>query len=313
MNNNKKLVSIVVPIYNEVDMIHEIYDRVNNVFNELPDYDYELVFFDDGSSDGTCKKIEDLSEIHPNVKGVFYSKNFGYIKNTFYAVQQAKGDCAFLLHADLQNPPELIPEFLKKWENGAQVVLGIKNKSKENKFMYFLRSVFYFIIIHIFGVEIEAHATEFELFDKSFVEILRGIKISKPFLRKIIIDYSSNIDRVYYTQNKRKKGKSKFNLNKYYDFALCGIIQYSTRIPRKLILLNIIGLLSMAIEFLFILLPELKIMTAIEISNSLLIRLILAGIMVTGIVLAFIIEYAIFIVGNCGEMPMIVERKRINY
>lgn len=313
MNNDKKLVSVVVPIFNEVDMVEEIYERVNNVFCTLPDYCYELVFFDDGSTDGTCEKIEKLSVIHPEIKGVFYDKNFGYLKNTFYAVQQAKGDCAFLLHADLQNPPELIPDFIKKWENGAQVVLGIKNQSKEKKLMYFLRTVFYFIITRIFGVKIIPHATEFELFDKSFIKALKAIKTNQPFLRGIISEYASNTDRVYYTQNKRVKGKSKFNFNKYYDFAICGIVQYSSNIPRKIILVNLIGLLFAFIEFLFVFLPELKTLSAIEISNCILIRIILAGIMVSSIILSFALEYLIFLVGNSGEKPMITESKRINY
>lgn len=313
MNNNKKLVSVVVPVYNEVDMIDEIVERVNNVFKSLSSYDYELVFFDDGSSDGTCEKIEELSKKHSEIKGVFYSKNFGYIKSTFYAVQQAQGDCAFLLHADLQNPPELIPEFLKKWENGAQVVLGIKNKSLENKLMYFLRTIFYFIMIHIFGVNIEAHATEFELFDKTFIKTLKSIKTGRPFLRGIISEYSSNTERVYYTQNKRKKGKSKFNLNKYYDFAICGIVQYSSHMPRKFIFLNVIGLLLTLAEFIFVFLPQLKLLSVFEISNGLLLRLALSGIMISGIVLSFIWEYIIFASNNTNEKPMIIERKRINY
>lgn len=313
MNSNKKLVSVVVPVYNEVNMIDEIFERVDNVFSSLSDYDYEIVFFDDGSTDGSCEKIEELSAEHSKIKGVFYNRNFGYLKNTFYAVQQAKGDCAFLLHADLQNPPELIPEFLKKWENGAQVVLGIKKKSKENKFMFFLRTVFYFLIIHVFGVRIEAHATEFELFDKSFIETIKQIKTSKPFLRGIISEYASVTDRVYYTQDRRKKGKSKFNLSKYYDFALCAIVQYSTNIPKKIISVSLIGIAAVIAEFLFVLLPEIKMLNALEISNSIMLRMTVAGILVLGIVLALVMEYLIFAVNSSCEKPMVTERKRINY
>lgn len=313
MEKEKKLVSVVVPIYNEVDMVEEILRRVNNVFRSLPNYDYELVFFDDGSKDGTCEKIEKLSQKHTKIKGVFYNRNFGYLKNTFYAVQQAKGDCAFLLHADLQNPPELIPKFLEKWEKGAQVVLGIKNKSRENKVMYFFRTIFYFIIIHIFGVKIETHATEFELFDKSFVEILKKIKTNTPFIRGIIMEYASNIDRVYYTQDKRKKGKSKFNFNKYYDFAFCGIVQYSVNIPRRIILINVIGLLVIFVEFIVVFLPRIEMLTVLEISNSILVRVILVAIMLLSILGAIVMEYVIFVVNNSCEKPLVVERKRVDY
>ena len=147
----------------------------------------------------TREAVEKLCEKHNEVKAVFYSKNFGYLKSTFYCMQQAKGDCAIIVHADLQNPPELIPEFIEKWEKGAQVVLGVKNKSRENKFVYFLRTVFYFFMINIFGVKLIAHATEFELFDKSFIDILNNIKTNTPFLRGIVTEYASSIDCVYYT------------------------------------------------------------------------------------------------------------------
>lgn len=109
----KKLVSIVVPIYNEVEMIQEICTRVAEVFKTLNSYTYEIVFFDDGSTDGTRTILEEVASNQDEIKCVFLSKNFGYLKNTFYCLQQAKGDCAVILHADLQNPPELIPAFLK--------------------------------------------------------------------------------------------------------------------------------------------------------------------------------------------------------
>ena len=154
MKIDKKTVSVVVPIYNEISLLDEIYNRINNVFKNLDNYVYEIIFFDDGSTDGTRKGIEEMCQKHEEVKAVFYSKNFGYLKNTFYCFQQAKGDCAIIVHADLQNPPELIPEFLEKWENGSQVVLGVKNQSRENKFIYFLRTVFYFLMNTIYIAKI---------------------------------------------------------------------------------------------------------------------------------------------------------------
>ena len=275
MPDNKKIVSVVVPIFNEVGMVKEIYNRVNKVFENIDDYNYELVFFDDGSTDGTRQAIENLSSEHKEVKGVFYSRNFGYLKNTFYCVQQAKGDCAIILHADLQNPPELIPEFIKKWENGAQVVLGVKNKSHENKIMYFLRTVFYFLMIKIFGVRLVPHATEFELFDKDFINILKEFRDNNPFLRGIIIEYASKTDHVFYTQDSRKKGESKFNFTKYYDYAICGITHYSRKLPRKAIILSIIGFFLALLEVFLNFVPQISSMNSIAISNGLIIRLML--------------------------------------
>ncbi len=313
MCNNKKLVSVVVPIYNEISMINEIYDRIDAVFKKLENYTYEIVFFDDGSTDGTRDAIEKLCSEHNEVKSVFYTRNFGYLKNTFYCMQQAKGDCSIIVHADLQNPPELIPEFLEKWENGTQVVLGVKNKSRENKFVYFLRTIFYFIMIKIFGVKIFPHATEFELFDKSFIEILKKIKTNTPFLRGIVSEYASSIDFVYYTQDARKKGKSKFNLNKYYDFAICGITQHSNRFPRKIIFGCVITLVIMLLEFLFVAIPTFSGTDMLSIANSVILRCILASILIAIMAISVAFEYIISIKNNTDEKPLVVEEKRINY
>lgn len=313
MSSEKKTVSVVVPIYNETDMVEEIYRRVDAVFSGNQKYIYELVFFDDGSNDGTRGKIEKLCSEHENVKGVFYAKNAGYLKNTFYSVQQAQGDCTIILHADLQNPPEKIPDFLERWENGTQVVLGVKNKSRENKFMYFMRSVFYFLMIHIFGVKLIPHATEFELFDKSFIDILKQLKPSNPFLRGIILEWASSTDIVYFTQDMRKKGKSKFNLNKYYDFAMCGIVQYSRKIPRRIILCSVIGLFLTVAEFFFLCLPGILNSETVLIVNSVLIRIIIVLLLLLFIFVAFLLEFVIFSISNKDEKPLVIEEKRINY
>lgn len=313
MHNDKKHVSVVVPIYNEVSMINEIYDRISAVFKNLERYTYEIVFFDDGSTDGTRDAIERLSSQHSEVKGVFYTRNFGYLRSTFYCMQQAKGDCAVIVHADLQNPPEVIPEFLEKWEKGTQVVLGVKNQSRENKFVYFLRTIFYFVMIKIFGVNMFPHATEFELFDKSFVDILKKIKVNNPFLRGIVTEYASSIDFVYYIQDARKKGKSKFNLNKYYDFAICGITQHSNRFPRKIIFTCVIALVIMLLEFIFVAIPNFFATNMLSITNAIILRCILAAVLIAIIVVAILFEYVISIKNNIDEKPLVVEEKRINY
>lgn len=313
MESRKKLVSVVVPIYNEVSMVSEIYRRVNSVFEKIENYMYELVFFDDGSVDGTREAVEKLCAEHSEVKGVFYTKNFGYLKNTFYCMQQAKGDCAIIIHADLQNPPELIPQFIEKWESGAQVVLGVKKKSRENKIMYFLRTVFYFLMINFFGVNLVSHATEFELFDSSFINILKNIKTGNPFLRGIIHEYSAKTEHVFYTQDMRKKGKSKFNLNKYYDFAICGITHYSKKLPRRTIGMSAIGILVSLLEFVFNFIPKASSLNAVELSNSIIIRGLFWLLCVFIILVSIIFEYIISVTENTVTKPFVVEEKRINY
>ena len=310
---NKKMVSVVVPIYNEISMIDEIYSRISKVFEKLDNYEYEIVFFDDGSTDGTKEAIEELSLKYSEVKGVFYAKNFGYLKNSFYCMQQAKGDCAIIIHADLQNPPELIPQFIEKWEAGAQVVLGVKNKSRENKMMYFLRSVFYFLMITVFGVKMKAHATEFELFDRSFIDVLKRIRTNTPFLRGIVSEYASKIDYLYYVQDARNKGKSKFNLDKYYDFAICGITKYSKKLPRKVIAFTSFCMLISVLEIGFHFMPQCWNLPGLDVSNGLIIRLILFGLYVLIILVSVLFEYIISALDELTDKPLIVEEKRINY
>ncbi|MBR5202218.1 MAG: glycosyltransferase family 2 protein [Clostridia bacterium] len=310
---SKKLISIVVPNYNEAASLDELYERTTKVMQTLTNYDYEIVFFDDGSTDGSKEKIEELCNKDNHIKAVFYSKNFGYAKGTFYCFQQAKGDCAIILHADLQNPPEEIPNFVERWEKGAQIVFGVKNQSRENKFVYFIRTVFYWVINNIFGVKMIPHATEFELFDKSFIDILKKINTNEPFLRGLIYEYGSSFEYVYYLQDKRKKGKSKFTLSKYYDFAVCGIVNASKVLPRRVIFTSIIAMVLSILELFIFYLPNFLTMAYNDAINGIVLRLIFIFIGLLLLMVSFCAEHLISLPRNNGEKPIIIEEKRINY
>ena len=307
--SEKKKISVVVPIFNEVAMIDEICRRIRTVCRSMTDYVYEIVFFDDGSTDGTRTAIEQICAECDDVKAVLYARNFGYLKTTFYAMQQARGDCAVIVHADLQNPPELVA----KWEQGAQVVLGVKNQSHEKKLVYFLRTVFYFLMIKVFGIPLIPHATEFELFDRSFIEILRNIKTNTPFLRGMVLEYASRVDRIYYTQDARKKGRSKFNLNKYYDFALCGITQYSAVLPRRIIFGSLIALALVAAEFICTAVFTFPGADGLTVMNAVILRCVLAALCVLSGISGLIFEFIIALSRNTVDKPLIVEEKRIHY
>lgn len=313
MCNDKKLISIVVPNYNEVDTLEELYERTTKVMQTLDKYDYEIVFFDDGSKDGSKAKIEELCNKDEHIKAVFYSKNFGYTKGTFYCFQQAKGDCAVILHADLQNPPEEIPKLVEKWESGVQIVFGVKSQSKENKFVYFTRTVFYWVINKIFGVTMVPHATEFELFDKSFIDILKKINTNEPFLRGLIYEYGSSYEYVYYVQEKRKKGKSKFTLSKYYDFAVCGIVNASKVLPRRVIFVSIIAMILSILELFIFCLPNAFALSLNEAISDIMLRLLFIFIGLLLLMISLCAEHLISIPRNNGEKPIIIEEKRINY
>lgn len=313
MNEKKKLVSVVVPVCNEQAMIGQICSRVHGVFADRQEYDYEIVFFDDGSTDGTRDAIEAVCAADARVKAVFYTRNFGYLKSTFYCMQQARGDCAVILHGDLQNPPEQIPEFLEKWEQGARVVQGVKNRSRENRLMYLLRTVFYWLMTKVFRVNITPHGTEFVLLDRSFLEILRSTRVSRPFLRGIIGEYGWKTAYVYYTQDARKTGRSKFNLNKYYDFAICGITQYSRVLPRVIIGICIGAVFAGLAEFCVGFLPEAMGKPWSAVADSVILRGIFLVLCLLVMLICLMFEYIMAIMSNTTRQPLVVEEKRINY
>lgn len=311
---DKKLISIVVPVHNEQDNIRLLYDRITKVMLQYENYEYEIVFFEDGSTDNSRKIIEEICACDDKVSAVIFSRNFGYSKNIFYSVQQSKGDAVMLIHADMQNPPEEIPRFIKEWEQGSQVVIGVKNKSRENKFMFFWRTLFYKVMNMFFGVNLVPHATDFGLFDKSFVDILKQVKTNRPFLRGLILQYAKNPKYISYVQDKRNAGKSWFNVSKYYSFAIDGIVGYSKILPRRLILASVIGVIVTLLEYFIFCLPRMiKTGRYLTFSNSTFIHLAVIMLFVVLAAVSIFAEYAIAANDNSETKPLIVEEKRINY
>ncbi len=310
---SKKLISVVVPVYNEQENLPDAYSRITNVMKGLTEYDYEIVFFDDGSTDSSRSLIEEYCSTDEHVKAVLYSRNFGYSKTIFYSAQQAKGDCAIMVHADLQNPPELIPEFVAEWEKGAQIVQGVKKKSKESPFLFFFRTIYYWMMIVVFGVKLTTHATEFQLFDASFIGVLRSIRDSHPFLRGIILEYGQKISYISFVQDRRNKGKSKFSIGKYYDFAINGIVSSSDRLPRRIIVVTIVLIAALIIEAILFFIFFARGMAADRIVLAIIIHFIAIAALVGQIFISFLLEYIIGVSKNVVDKPLVVEEGRINY
>lgn len=308
---SKKLITVTVPVYNEKENIRAAYERISAVMRTLEAYDYEIVFYDDGSADGSREEIEALCAADSRVKAVFYTRNFGYSKNVFYCMQQARGDAAVIIHCDLQNPPETIPQFVEKWEQGADVVLGVKSRSRENKFVYFLRTLCYLIANFLFGMKLVPHSTEFELFDRSFLDVLRQVRSASPFLRGLVQAYARQIERVYYVQDKRAKGKSHFSVGKYYDFAVEAMVSLSKCLPRRILAFSLVGMLLAAVEFFARFLPGFVAGDAGW--DGLFIRAAVVLLLVFLLVLSLMFEYVIALARRTGEQPLVVEEKRINF
>ena len=309
----KKLITVCVPVYNENQNIRPAYERITAVMRELSQYDYEIVFFDDGSTDGSAELIGTLCAEDPHVKAVVYSRNFGYSKNVFYCMQQAKGDAAVIVHCDLQNPPEEIPRLAEQWEKGADVVLTVKNKSRENRFAYFLRTLCYFIANVFFGMKIVPHSTEFELFDRSFLNVLGQIETQTPFLRGFVQTYAKNPAVVYYTQDKRRAGKSHFSLSKYYDFAVEGMVNTSRCLPRRFLICSLLGMAACALEFFIRFLPARTGMPSALFWDGLLLRFGILALLVLLLAVSLLFEFVIAAGRNRDRKPTVTEKKRINY
>lgn len=223
------IISILVPTYNEEENVIPLAEAVVDIFKKelMPKYQYELVFIDNDSTDDTRNRIRSLCSQDPNIKAIFNAKNFGQFNSPYYGLQQTTGDCVILLCADFQDPIEMIPKFVREWENGYKIVIGQKTTSKENKLMYFLRSIYYKMIKKMSEVEQIEHFTGFGLYDRSFVNVMRDLKDPTPFLRGIVAELGWKRKEIPYEQQKRRFGKTKNNFYKLYDAAMLSFTSYT--------------------------------------------------------------------------------------
>lgn len=234
MKKDKKIISIVTPCFNEQQNVEELYSRVKSVMSKLADYDYEHICIDNASTDNTFLSLKRLALKDKKLKIIKNARNFGYLRSPYYAITQSSGDACIMISFDLQDPPELIPDFISKWEAGSRCVLAVKTNSEENKFIFFGRKLYYRFLQRISESPIIENATGAGLYDKSIVKILRNISDPYPYLRGILTEIGFNIDTVEFTQPKRKKGKTSGSIYTLYDVALLGITNHS-KIPLRII------------------------------------------------------------------------------
>lgn len=225
---SKKTISVVVPTYNEQGNIQEVYDRVKKVFtDQLQTYSFELLFEDNCSIDHTRMEIEQLCKEDCRVKAIFNAKNFGFTRSTYYALLQATGDATVLMYADMQDPPEMIPAFVRKWEEGYLVVTGIKTSSREHPLMTGIRKLYYGVLKRICDVEHIGGYNGFGLYDKCFLEVLRNMHDPYPYFRGIVAELAPKRCEVGYEHQQRQQGKTHMDFLKLYDIAMAGITSYS--------------------------------------------------------------------------------------
>ena len=223
----KKTVSIMIPCYNEEENIAAITDAVAAQMEQLPQYDYEVVVIDNCSTDNTRPLLREICAKNKKIKAIFNVKNFGQFNSPYYGLCQTSGDCTISICADFQDPVELIPEFLKYWEEGYQIVCGVKKSSKERKIMYKLRTIYYKLIKKFSAVDQIEHFTGFGLYDRSFIEVLRKLKDPTPFIRGIVAELGGKRKEVPYEQPLRRAGKTHNNWYTLYDAAMLSVTSYT--------------------------------------------------------------------------------------
>lgn len=229
-----KKISVVTPCYNEEANIEALYAKVRGIFAaEAGAYTYEHIFIDNASTDGTQAILRRLAAADPAVKAIFNTRNFGHIRSPFYGLLQAGGDAVILLVADFQDPPELITEFLRRWEGGSKVALGIKTNSGEAGLMFALRKFYYNLVDALADVKINKNNTGFGLYDREVIAQLRKLDEPYPFFRGLVSELGYQAALVEYFQPARKRGLTKNNFYTLYDIGMLGIINHS-KVPLRL-------------------------------------------------------------------------------
>lgn len=309
----KKLISIVTACYNEEENVEQMYHAVKALFENSPKYEYEHIFIDNASADQTVPILKRIAAKDKNVKIIVNTRNFGHIRSPFYGLMQGSGDAVISLAADFQEPPELIKDFLARWEDGYKVVLAIKTGSKESRLMFAVRRLYYFLVGKLSEIELVEHATGFGLYDRTVIQTLRGIDDPYPYFRGLIADLGYKSAKIEFIQPTRQRGITKNNFYVLYDMAMLGITNHS-KVPLRLA--TMLGFLSSVTSFVVALV---YFVYKLIFWNS-----FSVGIAPLVIGIFFFSSIQLFFLGVIGEYigaihtqilhrPLVVEKERINF
>lgn len=244
---SQKTISIVTPCYNEQDNVRILYNQVREVMHRVGKYRYEHIFIDNSSKDATVAVLREIASEDPNVKVIVNSRNFGHIRSPIHALFQARGDAVIGIVADLQDPPPMIADLIREWENGAYCVLGIKRTSEEHSLMFWLRKQYYKLADRLSSIETIQNFTGFGLYDRKVVELVRSFDDPYPYFRGMVADIGLPTVKLLYDQPARKFGITKNNWYTLYDIGMLGIINHS-KVPLRLAALA--GFIGAGLSFL---------------------------------------------------------------
>ena len=306
-------ISIVTPCFNEEENVLELFQRVKKIFDDLPIYTYEHIFIDNASTDKTVDILKKIANDNPQVKIIVNTRNFGQIRSPIHATFQAKGDAVIGIVADFQDPPELIPKYIKKWEEGYKIVIGVKAKTEESFLFSTIRKTYYRVIGKLSDTEMVQNFTGSGLYDRKVIEIIKKIDDPYPYFRGLICDIGYERAVISYNQPVRKRGITKNNFYTLYDLAMLGITNHS-KVPLRLATMT--GFAASILSLLFAL--------GYFIYKLIFWKNFSVGIAPLVIGLFFFSAVQLFFIGIIGEYigsihtqvlkrPLVIEKERINF
>jgi glycosyltransferase involved in cell wall biosynthesis len=308
-----KKISIVTGCYNEEENVELLIEKVREVMQKLPEYTYEHIFIDNSSTDNTVNILKRIAKEDKKIKIIVNSRNFGPIRSPYYGLLQMTGDCVISLVADLQDPPELIYDFVKEWEKGEKIVIGVKKTSGGSKIMGAIRKLYYKFVRSISDIELIDNFTGFGLYDREIIEILKKIDDKNPYFRGLICEIGFDKKIIPYDQPKRHGGKSSYNLSRYFDYAMTGITS-SSKAPIRIATVCgfFLSFISLLISFVYLIL-KLIFWNSMEMGMA----PVLIGVFFFSAVQLFFIglmgEYILVLVNRSANRPIVVEKERINF
>ena len=310
----KKVISVTIPCYNEEENVRPIYSSVKEqLTNNCPGYDYEILFIDNKSQDQTRTILREICAEDRRVKAIFNVKNFGQFNSPYYALLHTSGECTITMSADFQDPPDLIPQFIAAWEEGYKIVIGRKTKSRENPLLYWARGVYYKMLKKMSSTEIIEQFTGFGLYDKSFVDTLRELNDPTPFMRGLVAELGPERKEIEYEQPKRRAGKTHNNFFTLYDAAMLSFTSYTKSG------LRIATFAGFAIAFLSFLFGLVYLVLKLLFWNRftagyapmMISVFFLGGLLLS--FLGFLGEYVMAINVRVMNRPLVVEEERLNF
>ncbi len=309
-----KKISLVTPCYNEEANIQNLYEKTKFEMQKYHGvYDYEHIFVDNASLDESATLIKNICAKDSKVKLIENARNFGHIRSPYYGLLQATGDAVMLLVCDLQDPPELIHEFIKKWEQGYKIVVGCKNQTEEGFPFSFIRRTYYKILASISEIDMIQNFTGFGLYDKKIIEILSRLEDPYPFFRGLICELGFEKAVINYTQPLRKRGITKNNFYTLYDIGILGLTSHSKKLLRLITLFGLgMSLFSLLVS-LFYFIYKIIYWNSFTIGIA---PLVLGFFFFSSIQLIFLgilSEYVGNIYTKVMNRPLVVEKSRTNF